>query len=56
MQQAFTNAYPSKELYFTECAGTLGTDWWSDIKVRSSIMVQSYPAHPDAMQWYFDNL
>lgn len=20
-------------IYFTECAGTIGSDWWSDIKV-----------------------
>lgn len=32
-QQTFYNAYPSKEIYFTECTGSLGSDWWSDIKV-----------------------
>ncbi|KAG6826979.1 hypothetical protein H0H92_013684 [Tricholoma furcatifolium] len=26
------DAYPSKEIYFTECTGTYGSDWWSDIK------------------------
>ncbi|KZP07267.1 glycoside hydrolase family 30 protein [Athelia psychrophila] len=31
-QSAFTSAYPSKGVYFTECAGTIGSDWWSDIK------------------------
>ncbi|CAA7270553.1 unnamed protein product [Cyclocybe aegerita] len=31
-QNTFHNAYPSKEIYFTECTGTLGSDWWSDIK------------------------
>ncbi|KAE9407542.1 glucan endo-1,6-beta-glucosidase [Gymnopus androsaceus JB14] len=31
-QDAFHNAYPSKEIYFTECSGSLGSDWWSDIK------------------------
>ncbi|KAF5370547.1 hypothetical protein D9757_010139 [Collybiopsis confluens] len=31
-QDAFHNAFPSKEIYFTECSGTLGSDWWSDIK------------------------
>ncbi|KAM6503070.1 Glycoside hydrolase superfamily [Amanita muscaria] len=31
-QQAFYNAYPAKELYFTECSGTFGTDWWNDVK------------------------
>ncbi|KAG5637109.1 hypothetical protein H0H81_005747 [Sphagnurus paluster] len=32
-QDAFRNAYPEKEIYFTECTGTIGSDWWSDIKV-----------------------
>ncbi|KAF5365060.1 hypothetical protein D9758_010967 [Tetrapyrgos nigripes] len=31
-QDAFVNAFPNKEVYFTECAGTIGSDWWSDIK------------------------
>jgi O-glycosyl hydrolase len=31
-QSSFTGAYPNKEVYFTECTGTVGTDWWSDIK------------------------
>ncbi|EPQ55645.1 glycoside hydrolase [Gloeophyllum trabeum ATCC 11539] len=31
-QSDFYNAYPTKEIYFTECSGTLGSDWWSDIK------------------------
>ena len=35
-QQSFVNAFPNKEVYFTECSGTMGSDWWSDIKVSSS--------------------
>jgi len=31
-QDSFHNAYPSKAIYFTECSGTIGSDWWSDIK------------------------
>ncbi|KAL0950447.1 hypothetical protein HGRIS_010396 [Hohenbuehelia grisea] len=31
-QDAFHNAFPSKEIYFTECTGTFGSDWWSDMK------------------------
>ncbi|KAF8656405.1 hypothetical protein AX16_002550 [Volvariella volvacea WC 439] len=31
-QNTFVNSYPSKEVYFTECSGTFGSDWWSDIK------------------------
>lgn len=33
-QDTFHNAFPSKEIYFTECTGSAGSDWWSDIKVR----------------------
>ncbi|KAJ7473368.1 glycoside hydrolase [Mycena latifolia] len=31
-QDSFHSAYPSKNIYFTECSGTIGSDWWSDIK------------------------
>ncbi|KAJ7703693.1 glycoside hydrolase family 30 protein, partial [Mycena rosella] len=31
-QDLFHNAFPSKNIYFTECSGTIGSDWWSDIK------------------------
>lgn len=31
-QQTFYNAYPNKNIYFTECTGEFGSDWWSDIK------------------------
>ncbi|KAI0030453.1 glycoside hydrolase [Vararia minispora EC-137] len=31
-QDSFHTAFPNKQIYFTECSGTYGTDWWSDIK------------------------
>ncbi|KAI0369367.1 glycoside hydrolase [Pilatotrama ljubarskyi] len=31
-QDSFHNAFPSKEVYFTECTGEYGSDWWTDIK------------------------
>ncbi|KAH9841366.1 glycoside hydrolase superfamily [Rhodofomes roseus] len=31
-QQTFESAYPDKAVYFTECTGEYGSDWWSDIK------------------------
>ncbi|KAJ7153355.1 glycoside hydrolase family 30 protein [Mycena filopes] len=31
-QDSFHNAFPTKNIYFTECSGTYGSDWWSDIK------------------------
>ena len=34
-QDTFHNNFPNKELYFTECSGTLGSDFWTDLQVRS---------------------
>ncbi|KAF7970961.1 hypothetical protein HWV62_22552 [Athelia sp. TMB] len=31
-QGDFQALYPSIDIYHTECTGTLGSDWWSDIK------------------------
>ncbi|KAI0632331.1 glycoside hydrolase [Trametes polyzona] len=31
-QDAFHYAYPKKAILFTECSGTYGSDWWSDLK------------------------
>ncbi|KAJ7035388.1 glycoside hydrolase superfamily [Mycena alexandri] len=31
-QDLFHNAFPSKNIYFTECSGTIGSDFWTDIK------------------------
>lgn len=31
-QSEFQTAFPSKEVYFTECSGTFGTGWWDYIK------------------------
>lgn len=31
-QDSFHNARPGKDIYFTECSGTYGSDWWGDIK------------------------
>lgn len=31
-QDSFHNAYPNKEIYQTECTGTIGSDYWQDIK------------------------
>ncbi|KDQ09357.1 glycoside hydrolase family 30 protein [Botryobasidium botryosum FD-172 SS1] len=31
-QEDFHRAHPGKEIYFTECTGEFGSDWWSDIK------------------------
>lgn len=61
-QDTFHTAYPQKEIYFTECSGTQGTDWWSDIKVHSSHIhcspSREKVANPScsSSQWYMDNL
>ncbi|KAI0365705.1 glycoside hydrolase [Pilatotrama ljubarskyi] len=31
-QDAFHAAYPKKDIFFTECSGVYGSDWWSDLK------------------------
>ena len=65
-QDAFHSAYPGKEIYFTECTGQYGTDYWSDIKVRPSVLSNS-PLRPckferslrvpnASSQWYTDNM
>lgn len=44
-QNDWHNAYPNKELYFTECTGVPGSDWWNDIQVRKSLQTHS-SKHP----------
>ncbi|CAK5265078.1 unnamed protein product [Mycena citricolor] len=29
---SFRSAFPGKEVHLTECSGTIGSDWWSDVK------------------------
>ncbi|KAH9847930.1 glycoside hydrolase [Lenzites betulinus] len=31
-QDTFLKSFPNKEVYLTECTGSDGSDWWSDIK------------------------
>ncbi|KAF7358940.1 Glycoside hydrolase family 30 protein [Mycena sanguinolenta] len=52
-QDSFHSAFPSKNIYFTECSGILGSDWWSDIKVRAFIIS---PTRLTGEKWYMDNL
>ena len=32
-QDIFHDAYPDKDLFFTECTSVPGSDWWTDIQV-----------------------
>jgi len=52
-QNNFHTKFPQKEIYFTECTGTIGSDWWSDIKwYMDNIFIGSitYNAHA-ALMW-----
>lgn len=31
-QGDFHDLYPDIDIYFTECTGTIGADWWTDVK------------------------
>ncbi|TBU31803.1 glycoside hydrolase [Dichomitus squalens] len=44
-QDTFESAYPNKEIYFTECSGKYGTDWWSDIKWYMDNVMIGAPEH-----------
>lgn len=58
-QQTFENDYPSKSIFFTECTGEYGSDWWSDIKVsffRPIDRVSAFQIDPCSVQWYMDNM
>jgi len=54
-QSLFHNAYPSKEVYHTECSGTLNTDWWSNIKWYMDNLFIGAPENwaRTAMMWNF---
>ncbi|KAG6888229.1 hypothetical protein C0995_009606 [Termitomyces sp. Mi166 len=45
-QDTFHNAYPNKEIYFTECTGTYGSDWWADIKAFYAMAQASKAVYP----------
>ncbi|QRV88291.1 glycoside hydrolase family 30 protein [Ceratobasidium sp. AG-Ba] len=44
-QDTFHNAFPNKEVHMTECSGTIGTDWWSDIKWYMDNIAIGAPQH-----------
>lgn len=39
-QDAFHIAFPSTPIYFTECSGTYGSDWWEDVKVGIDLLIK----------------
>ncbi|KAJ2920743.1 hypothetical protein H1R20_g16350, partial [Candolleomyces eurysporus] len=50
-QDKFRAAYPDKEIYLTECSGTIGSDWWSDIKVNFSPLALPESPFNEPCQW-----
>ena len=54
-QDTFHSAYPTKEIYFTECTGSMGTDYWQDLKVRQT--GSGCDVFADVhFQWYMDHM
>lgn len=52
-QDTFHNAFPNKEIYFTECTGSFGSDWWGDIKWTMDNIAIGAPEHwaRTALEW-----
>ncbi|KAF8595142.1 glycoside hydrolase family 30 protein [Ceratobasidium sp. AG-I] len=52
-QDTFHAAYPDKEIYFTECTGSFGTDWWADVKWNMDNIAIGAPEHwaRTALMW-----
>ncbi|KAH8115004.1 glycoside hydrolase [Phellopilus nigrolimitatus] len=52
-QNDFHTQYPQKEIYFTECSGVIGSDWWSDIKwYMDNLMIGSITYNSQtALMW-----
>jgi hypothetical protein len=44
-QASFTSKFPDKEVLFTECAGTIGTDFWSDLKYNMDNIIIGAAEH-----------
>ncbi|EIN08490.1 glycoside hydrolase [Punctularia strigosozonata HHB-11173 SS5] len=44
-QGSFISAHPNKEVYFTECAGTIGSDFWSDLKFNMDNIILGSQEH-----------
>ncbi|KZP16591.1 glycoside hydrolase family 30 protein [Athelia psychrophila] len=44
-QGAFQALYPNIDIYFTECTGTLGSDWWSDVKWYTNNLMIGAPQY-----------
>lgn len=51
-QDSFYSSFPAKELYFTECTGVPGSDWWSDIQV-SRLIFSSHFKQPSTIDTSF---
>ncbi|QRV88287.1 glycoside hydrolase family 30 protein [Ceratobasidium sp. AG-Ba] len=52
-QDWFLAAFPNKEVYMTECTGSIGSDWWGDIKWYMDQIAIGAPEHMSrtGMMW-----
>jgi hypothetical protein len=59
-QDSFHSAWPNKEVYFTECSGTLGSDWCVTASFAVPVCTEqrlggrtSRRAAPDPLRWEY---
>ncbi|KAJ7932776.1 glycoside hydrolase family 30 protein [Mycena leptocephala] len=52
-QDQFVQAVPNKDVYFTECTGMDGSDWWDDIKYQTEHIFMGTIEHhaQTALMW-----
>ncbi|KAF7353903.1 Glycoside hydrolase [Mycena venus] len=52
-QDDFFKTFPNKDLYFTECTGMDGTDWWDDVLWQTEHLFQATIQHHSqtALMW-----
>ncbi|KAJ6630379.1 glycoside hydrolase superfamily [Mycena sp. CBHHK59/15] len=52
-QDKFYQAYPNKDMYFTECTGMDGSDWWGDVQWQAeNLFIGSIEHHAQtALLW-----
>ncbi|KAJ6567069.1 glycoside hydrolase superfamily [Mycena capillaripes] len=52
-QDKFYQAYPKKDLYFTECTGMEGSDWWGDLRWQTENLFMGAIEHraQTALMW-----
>ena len=54
-QDDWHNAFPDKELLFTECTGSVGSDFWNDIQVGVRSL-ESHSRSNSLSKWTMNNM